>query len=115
MFFYIYVDMLGFYTPGYIEAIMIGEFAGITITPAFQLTSIIIMAIPSFMVFISLALKAKVNRWVNLILGIFHVVLALSVVFVGGSMAFGLFGTIAEVVVLSLIVWYAWKWPRLQM
>ena len=111
MFLYIYVDIMAFYTAEHIEGVLAGSVAGIQITPLYLLGVMILMSIPSFMVFISLALKTKTNRWVNIIFGIFHAILALSVVFIGGTPAYGIFGTIAEVIVLSLIVWYAWKWP----
>ena len=114
MFLYIYMDIVSFYLSGHIESIIAGEVVGIQITPLFLLGVIILMTIPSLMVFLSLMLKAKANRWVNIILGILHIGLALFVSFIGDGdiLAYGLFGTIVEVVVLSLIVWYAWKWPK---
>jgi hypothetical protein len=69
-----------------------------------------LMMIPSLMIFLSLALKAKWNRWTNIIVGILKIVVLL--VFIDDSWAFYIFATIVEVVLLSLIVWYAWKWPK---
>jgi len=69
------------------------------------------MTIPSLMVFLSLILKAKANRWTNIIVGIFEIVFVLGNL-IGESWAYYIFGSIVEVVLLLLIVWYAWKWPK---
>jgi hypothetical protein len=71
----------------------------------------ILMAIPSVMVFLSLTLKAKANRWVNIILGIFHAGVLLITMLVPGGIYY-IFYIIVEAVLIALIVWYAWKWPK---
>ncbi len=111
LFLFIYVDYFGLFRPGLIEDIIAGEVAGIQIGQVFLLAAMILMTIPSLMIFLSLTLKAKANRWTNIIVGIFQIVILLVFV-IGESWAFYIFGTIVEVVLLSLIVWYAWKWPK---
>ena len=110
MFIYLYVDIFGFYRSGLIEEIIAGEVAGIQITQVFLLGALILMIIPSLMVFLSLALPAKVNRWVNIIVGIAYIVVVLGFL-PGETYAFYIFGSIVEAVLLLLVVWYAWKWP----
>jgi len=110
-FLFIYVDYFGLLRPGIIEQIIAGEVAGVQITQVFLLAAMALMTIPSLMIFLSLTLKAKANRWTNVIVGIFEVFI-LIVFVIGESWAFYIFGTIVEVVLLSLIVWYAWKWPK---
>lgn len=113
MFFYLYADVLAFYQPGNIEGIIAGEIGGMKFNQAFSLGSAIIMAIPSFMVFLSLTLKAKANRWTNIILGIFHWGVLLAVMLFGPSAGiYYIFYIIVEAVLIALIVWYAWKWPK---
>ena len=113
MFLFVYVDIFADLKPGYIEEVITGEVAGFQITQAWLLSVIILMTIPSLMVFLSLTLKAKANRWTNIIVGILQVVAVLGSQFIGESpWAFYIFGSIVEVVLLSLIVWYAWKWPK---
>ena len=112
MFLFAYVDIMGNYQPGHIENIMSGEVAGFQITQVWILGVIIMMAIPSLMVFLSLALKPKANRWANIIVGIFKIIVVLGSLFIGENWAFYIFGSIVEVVLLSLIVVYAWKWPK---
>ena len=111
MFIYLYVDVFGFFKPGIIEDAIAGTVWKFQITQVWLLGVIILMTIPSLMVFLSIALKAKANRWANIIVGILQIVINLGFV-IGESYAFYIFGTIVEVVLLSLIVWYAWKWPK---
>jgi hypothetical protein len=79
MFAYIYADILGFYVPGAIEKIMSGELP--IGSPITVLTAAILMSIPGFMVVLSLTLPYKANRWVNIIIGIFHFGLAIGTFF----------------------------------
>ncbi|MHA2095098.1 MAG: DUF6326 family protein [Candidatus Hodarchaeales archaeon] len=109
LFLFIYADYFGLYTPGHIEDIIAGELSGFTISQVLLLAFMILMTLPSLMVFLSLILKPKVNRWTNIIIGI------VQAVFVLGGIAdpnlFFVFASSVEVVLLSLIVWYAWTWP----
>jgi hypothetical protein len=113
LFLFIYVDYFGLFIPGVMEKIIEGEVAhtGIQVTQIFLLAVIILMMIPSLMIFLSLVLKAKANRLINIIVGIFNIVVVVAGV-IGESWIFYIFGSIVEVVLLSLIVWYAWKWPK---
>jgi hypothetical protein len=72
------------------------------------------MAIPGIMVFLSLALKAKANRWVNVILGVAHLGILAGTLFVGKISALYIFYVVAQAVLIALIVWHAWKWPKAQ-
>jgi hypothetical protein len=111
MFLYLYVDVFGFFRPGFIEEVITGEVAGFQITQVWLLGVIVLMTIPSLMVFLSIALKAKWNRWANIIVGILQIAINLGFL-IGETYAFYIFGTLVEAVLLSLIVWYAWKWPK---
>jgi hypothetical protein len=112
MLFYIYADILGFYTPGNIEKVVSGEIGGIQITEGFLFVMAIWMAIPSVMVFLSLTLKANANRWVNIIVGIVSIVVLGATFFVGEFSARYTFQAIVEGVLIALIVWHAWKCPK---
>ncbi len=114
MIFYIYADILGFYTPGNIEKVVSGELGGVQITEGFLFIMAIWMAIPSVMVFLSLTLKANLNRWVNFITGIVSIVVLAATFFVGEFSARYTFQAIVEGVLIALIVWLVWKWPKQQ-
>lgn len=114
MIFYIYADILGFYTPGVITDLIAGEIGGIQITEGFLSIMAIWMAIPSVMIIISLMLKSKANRWVNFIAGILSFAVLLSTFFVGEISTRYTFQAVVEAVLIALILWHAWKWPKLQ-
>ena len=110
MFLYLYADVKTFYKSGILEQIIAGEVAGMQITQMFLLGSAILMAIPSVMIFLSLTLNDKVNRWVNIILGIIYTGVMIFTMFLPGVWAYYIFLGIVEVVLTALIVWHAWKW-----
>jgi hypothetical protein len=111
MFMYVYVDIIGFFKPGLIENILVGKVWIFDITQTWMLSGVMLMTIPSLMVILSLALPAKVNRYANISLGAIYIFIALGLA-IGESQAYYIFGSAVEAVLLSLIVWIAWKWPR---
>lgn len=112
MFIFIYVDYFGLYIPGFMQKVIEGEVGhtGFEINQTFLLLVILLMIIPSLMIFLCLVLKAKVNRLVNIIAGIFKIVIVAGAM-IGETWIYYLAGSIVELVLLGLIVWYAWKWP----
>jgi len=112
MFIFVYVDIMGKYEPGHLENAIAGEVAGFPITQGFLLIGVIMMMIPSLMIFLSVTLKPKVNRWANIIVAILQIFIVVGALFIGESLIYYIFGSIVEVVLLSLIIWYAWNWPK---
>jgi hypothetical protein len=116
MFLYVYADIKALFRPGILDQMIAGELTvggtSVPISQAFLLTSAIIMAIPSVMIFLSLTLTAKANRWANIILGIVYTSIVLMTLLSGGAWAYYVFYATIEVVLTALIVWYAWKWPK---
>ncbi len=108
---YIYGDYFGLYEPGKLQGMLNGVMGPLgPVTQGVLLGTSILMAIPSVMVFLSLVLKPRPNRWLNIILGaIFTVIMLITM---PGSWTFYIFLGVVEVVLTSLIVWYAWTWPR---
>jgi hypothetical protein len=106
---YLYADLFGFYIPGHIEEVMEGKLGGFDISDILLLFFMLLMTLPSLMVFLSLTLKAEVNRWVNIGVGLIQLVFVL-----GGmidSNIYFVFASAVETVLLLLVVWHAWKWP----
>ena len=112
MLFYIYADILGFYSPGVIEKVVSGEIGGMQITVIFLFSMAVRMAIPSVMVFLSLALKAKANRVINIIVGLVSFIALVATFFVGELSVRYIFQAAIEGVLMVWIVWNAWKWPK---
>ena len=111
MFSYIYNDIFALHKPGEMEHIIAGNIGPFPATQVSLLTAMILMTIPNLMVFLSVAMPAKANRWTNIIVGILYIVVAIGNV-IGEFWAFYLFGNTVEVLLLLLIVGYAWKWPK---
>ena len=106
-----YGDIFGFLRPGQIQEVMAGELSGMAITQGFLVAVSLYVAIASVMVFLSLVLSPGVNRWANIVLaGLYLVSIVASAV--GETSAYYWLLSIAESVLLLLIVWYAWTWPR---
>jgi len=112
MFMYIYVDIIGFFSPGLIEDILVGKVWVFDITQTWMLTSVMLMTIPAVMVFLSLVLPAKANRYANIMLGILHIFMAIGTA-LGEVNAYYVFGSAVEALLLASVVWTAWKWPVL--
>ncbi len=108
---YVYNDIFDLYKPGEMEHIIAGNMGPFPTTQVSLLTAMILMTIPILMIFLSLTLKAKANRWTNIIVGILYIVVAIGNV-IGESWIFYIFGNIVQVLLLLLIVGYAWKWPK---
>ena len=68
------------------------------------------MVIPNLMPFLSLALPAGVNRWVNIVSGVLYTVIMILAIRAGWHF-YVVYGVI-EIVLTALIVWYAWTWPK---
>lgn len=111
MLLFIYVDHFSLFKPGIIESIISGVVWKFEITQTWALSAMIMMMIPTLMIFLSLTLTAKVNRWINIIVGILYILIVIGNI-IGETWAFYLLGSAVEVVLLLLVVWYAWKWPR---
>ena len=107
---YIYGDYFGLYVPGALQKMLEGKMGPLgPTTQGVLLGTSLMMAIPSVMVFLSLALKPNLNRWLNIILGVIYTVIILITMW---DWAFYIFLGIVEVVLTALIVWYAWTWPK---
>jgi hypothetical protein len=111
LFLFAYGDIFGLFSPGRIQEVMAGEISGITITQIFLFAVSLYVAIASVMVFFSLVLSPTVNRWANIVLPSLYVVSIVASA-IGETSAYYWFLSIAESVLLLLIVWYAWTWPR---
>ena len=109
MFLYAYVDIFSLFKTGVIEEIMAGKMFIFQVNQTFLFLTTLYIAIPSVMIFLSLVLKPKVNRWVNIIVSIIYFVTMLGAC-IGETWGFYIFGTIIESLLLFLIIWYAWKW-----
>ena len=113
MFFYLYNDLFSMFQPGHVAQLVEGQLEGVRFTQTVLFSAAVLMAFPSFMILLSLTLKAKANRLVNMIIGILHIFVLLGTQFVGetDSWFYWRFYELLELLFLMLIIWTAWKWP----
>lgn len=111
MFCYVYGDYFGLYKPGSLQEMIDGIMGPLgPTTQGVLLGTSLLMAIPSLMVFLSLALSANASRWLNIVFGVVYTVVML--ITMPGAWHFYIFLGVIEVALTALIVWYAWNWPR---
>ena len=107
-------DVLRFTDPEALEQTLARE-TPIPITEGLLLGMGIFMALPIFMVVLSLTLKGKASRWANIILGtvfvVFDIFFLIST-FPMGSAAYEIVMAFIYPVFPALIVWHAWKWRK---
>lgn len=112
MFLIIYLDYFALYMPGIMEDIQKGRVFVFDITQGFLLAALTMVTIPALMIFLSVALPAKINRWTNIIIAAVNIPLILFNL-AGEAWIHMVFGAVVEVVLLCLIIRYAWKWPSM--
>lgn len=110
MFFIIYLDYFHLYMPGKLADIGQGKVFVFDITQGFLLIALCLVGLPALMIFLSIALPAKVNRPANIIIAAVNI---LSILFnlAGEAWMHMVVGAVIQVVLLCLIILYAWKWP----
>ena len=111
MLLYIYADILSMFRPGQIEEMIEGLMGPFPVTQTSLLTASVLMVLPAVMVFLSLILKPKADRWVNIALGVLYTAVNISNL-VGETWAYYILFGVVEIACTSLIVWYAWRWPN---
>lgn len=113
MFFYVYNDIFSLFQPGHVAELVEGQLEGIQFTQSLLFGAAVLMAFPSLMVLLSLTLKARANRLVNIVVGILHVLILIGTQFVGEGETwyYWRFYELLEALVLALIIRTAWKWP----
>ena len=112
MFCYLYCDYFELYTPGKLESMLQGDMGPLgSVTQGVLIGVSVMMAIPSLMVFLSVALPARYNRPLNIVVGAFFTLLMALLTYSSEWYFYKFFAGI-ETVLTALVVWYAWRWPN---
>lgn len=99
-------DILSLYIPGSLDELT--RTAGETPIAQLMLGGAIMMELAIAMIIMSRVLNRRVNRWLNIIVGLITIVF---VVGPGATYPHYVFIAAVEVICLLLIIWNAWKWP----
>ena len=97
-----YLDIFGFLRADVLNAALDGKVAttGFTINQVFLIFTLIYILLPALMVVLSLLLKPRVNRIINIVVSVLYIITFL--------------GSLIEVILLVAIARTAWKWPAPQ-
>lgn len=114
MFLVIYIDYFHLYQPGEIDLIRNGVIFDFDISAPLMSVFFVIIAIPTLMVTLSMALPARVNRATNLVIASLYIpIMMFNAVGASGEWAFYYALTIGlEVLILVYILRSAWTWTR---
>ncbi len=105
----IFRDIHELFRPGLLAEMMIGTVNGVQMTEGILLVAGIVLEIPIAMVLLSRVLPYRINRWANLIAGVIAIPLVIGI---GPKDLDDMFFATIEVVSLTLLIWFAWKWPN---
>lgn len=114
MFLYIYVDYLALYKPGVVDDILAGVVHEFDTGPTFVALALTLIAVPTLMILLSVALPARVNRTTNLVVATLYVPVSIFNA-AGESWSYVYFYGVSiglEVLLLAFIVRTAWTWQR---
>ncbi len=111
LFVYAYVDIFSLFRADVLQNALEGNVFVFEANQLFFLLTTIYILIPSCMVFLTLVLKARVSRMMNLILPTVYI-LTIAGSMVGETWLYYLLGSVVEILLLSALVWFAWKWPK---
>lgn len=113
MFIIIYLDYFHLYMPGSLKDMIAGRVYVFDINQGFLLAALAMVATPALLIFLSVALPAKVNRWTNIITAAINIPLILFNLS-GVAWVHMMVGAIIQIILLGLIIYYAWKWPKVE-
>ena len=112
MFLYMYVDYLHLYKPGAIADILAGVVWELDISQTFVVVALASVAIPVFMILLSVTLPARASRATNLVVATLYIPYSVfNLIGEEWVFFFGL-GVVLEVLLLAFILRSAWTWPR---
>jgi hypothetical protein len=111
-FLYIYGDYFELYVPKKIAGIIDGT--SMLDSPIKLFLASLLLAIPAFMICLSILLKPLSNKWLNIVFGIFFtaIMLLIAVTSISEWRAFYVFYAIVESLITALITWTAFNWPK---
>ncbi|MDP5215504.1 DUF6326 family protein [Pseudoalteromonas tunicata] len=112
MFCYVYGDYIEVYVPGVIANAMEVTSAKEGIQLEFFAVALL-MSVPSVMIFLTLVLKPRINRWLNIIIPTLYIVLLIAIN-LQTTWGFYLYLTAIEILLSIYTVWYAWNWPKIE-
>jgi hypothetical protein len=112
VFCYIYCDYFELYVPGKLQGMLQGKIGPIgAVTQNALVGTSVLLAIPSLLIFLSVALSPRTSRLLNVVFGVFYTLMMALLAF-QADWYFYKFFALLEALLTALVVWYAWTWPK---
>ena len=110
LFIFAYVDIFAFFRADILQGALAGKVAVFTVDQNFLLLTTIYVIIPSLMISLSLILPPRANRLTNIIVAAVYALTILGSC-IGEVWIYYWLGSLTEVLLLLVILRYAWKMP----
>jgi len=112
LFVFAYVDIFASLRADVLKAALDGKVAttGFEVNQVFLTGSVIYILLPTLMVVLSLLLKPRVNRIINIVVSVLYII-TIIVAAIGETWVYYFLGSFIEVILLVAIARTAWKWP----
>jgi len=113
LFVFAYVDIFASLRADVLKAALDGKVAttGFTVNQVFLTMTLIYILPAALMVVLSLILKPRVNRIINIVVSAFYII-TIIVAVIGETWVYYFLGSTIEVILLAAIARTAWKWPQ---
>ena len=112
LFVFAYVDIFGFFRADVLNAAIEGSVAttALAVNQVFLTSALVYIMLPTLMVVLSLVLRPRANRIINIAVSLLYTVTILASC-IGETWVYYLLGSTIEAILLVAIARTAWKWP----
>ena len=112
MFCYVYGDYFSLYVPNNVQHFIEGK--TLLDSPVKLFAASVLMVVPALMIFLSVAMKPQLNKWLNILFGLIYTVIMflIAISSIAPWWSFYVFLAVVEMGLTMTIVMYAWKWPK---
>jgi len=117
MFLYIYADFFQLMTPNKLEKMINLQTPMGPTSPEILIIFSVILIIPSLMIILSVFLKSQFNKWLNICIAVLYA--SISILIIVSTLGsewhtFYILFNVIEVFVFAMIIYQAWKWPKVE-
>ena len=107
---YIFCDVFSLYNSNFLNKLTTGQVDGIEFTEPFLLYFAIIMEIPMLMIVLSVLLKEKMNRIINMVVAVLMIIIQIGSLVTAKNSLHYVFFSIIELITLLFIIYKAYTW-----
>lgn len=110
LFVFAYVDIFGLLRADVLNGLLAGKVHTFAVDQGFLFMTTLYVTIPSLMIFLSLVLAPRINRWANIVIAVIYAI-TIAGSCLDETWIYFWFGSAVELVLLGFIIRYAWQHP----